>query len=90
MNSGATAACTARVFLTNQAFPSEAGEVPARSLALVPSRSLDGGLHEQFAITNYGRTSLSLSRKIVVRSDFADFFEVRSGRIIRRGRIASE
>ncbi len=89
VNSGATSACTARTFLTNRAFPSEGGDIPARVLSLVLSRALDGGLHEQLSITNYGRAALSCNLEIAVRSDFADIFEVKSGRIVRRGRIAT-
>ena len=89
VNSGATSACTARTFLTNRAFPSEGGDIPARVLSLVLSRALDGGLHEQLSITNYGRATLSFNLEIAVRSDFADIFEVKSGRIVRRGRIAT-
>ena len=89
VNSGATSACTARTFLTNRAFPSEGGDIPARVLSLVLSRALDGGLHEQLSITNYGRAALSFNLEIAVRSDFADIFEVKSGRIVRRGRIAT-
>ena len=90
VNSGATSAGAARIFLTNRAFPSESGAIAARTLNLVLDRTLDGGLREQYAITQYGRTPLRFNLEIAVRSDFADVFEVKSGRIVRRGRITSE
>jgi glycogen debranching enzyme len=89
LNSGAPAYYAARTFLTNRAFPSEGGDVPARSLTLVLGRAVDGGMHECYAITNHGRTTVRFNLEIAVRSDFADIFEVKSGHIVRRGRISS-
>ncbi len=89
VNSGATSPEAARVFLTNKSFPSEGGDIPARTLSLVLSRRLEGGLHEAYAITNYGRKPARFNLEIAVRSDFADVFEVKSGHIVRRGRISS-
>ena len=89
LNSGAPAYYAARMFLTNRAFPSEGGDVPARTLSLVLSRMIDGGMHETYAITNFGRASVRFNLEIAIRSDFADIFEVKSGRIVRRGRISS-
>ena len=89
LNSGAPAYYAARIFLTNRAFPSEGGDVPARSLTLVLTRAVEGGMHEAYAITNHGRSAVRFNLEIAVRSDFADVFEVKSGRIVRRGRISS-
>ena len=89
VNSGATHPNAARIFLTNRAFPSEGGDVPARSLSLRVSRALDGGLHEAFDVTNYARSTVRFNLELAIRSDFADVFEVKSGHIVRRGRITS-
>lgn len=89
LNSGAPAYYGCRIFLTNRAFPSEGGEVRARTLSLVLSRVIDGGLLELHEITNHGRTVAVFNYEVSIRSDFADVFEVKSGRIVRRGRIAS-
>ena len=89
LNSGAPAYYGARIFLTNHAFPSEGGDVSARTLSLIMSRVIDGGMHEAFAITNYGRLPVRFNLEIAVRSDFADVFEVKAARIVRRGRINS-
>ena len=65
-------------YIPNQpGFPSEGGDIPACTLLLVFSRALDGGLHEQFNIINYGRAKLSFNLEITVRSDLV---EVESGR----------
>ena len=63
--------------------------MPARTLSLVLSRAVDGGMHESHGITNHGRTTVRFNLEIAVRSDFADIFEVKSGHIVRRGRISS-
>ncbi len=89
LNSGAPAYYAARIFLTNRAFPSEGGDVPARSLTLVLTRAVNGGMHESYAITNHGRKTVRFNLEVAIRSDFADVFEVKSGHIIRRGRISS-
>ena len=89
LNSGAPAFYACRIYLTNQAFPSEGGDVPARSLSFVLSRVVDGGLIERHEITNHGRVAVAFNHEIAIRSDFADIFEVKSGRIVRRGRISS-
>ena len=89
VSSGPVTHFSARVFLLNQAFPSESGDVPARTLGLALSRTVDQGLHESIKVTNYGRAEVCFNLEVAVRCDFADLFEVRQGRIVRRGRIAT-
>jgi glycogen debranching enzyme len=90
LNGGAVAYDTARVFLTNRNFLTEDGTVPARSLGFVIGRRLGGGMHEDLDITNHGRKHVRFNLEIAIRSDFADVFEVKLGRIVRRGRITTE
>ncbi len=44
-------------------------------------------MHEDLDITNHGPKPVRFNLEIAIRSDFADVFEVKSGRIVRRGRI---
>ena len=90
LNGGAIAYDTACIFLTNRSFLTEDGAVPARSLGFVLSRTIAGGMHEDLDITNHGHNKVRFNLEIAVRSDFADVFEVKSGRIVRRGRISTE
>jgi glycogen debranching enzyme len=90
LNGGAITADTARIHLTNRAFLSEDGAVEARTLGLVVGRKLGGGMHEDLDITNHGRRPVKFNLEIAVRSDFADVFEVKQNRIVRRGRIATD
>ncbi|MBN8872480.1 MAG: amylo-alpha-1,6-glucosidase [Rhodospirillales bacterium] len=90
LNGGAVNYDAARIFLTNRGFLTQDGPVPARTVSLVLSRMIDGGMHEDFDITNHGQKPIRFNLEISLRSDFADVFDVKSGRSLRRGRIASE
>lgn len=90
LNGGAISYHAARVFMTNRAFLTENGTVPARTLGLVLGRRLEGGLHEDLDITNHGPATVRFSLELALRCDFADVFEVRSQKIVRRGRITTD
>jgi len=89
LNGGATSYYACRIFLTNRALPSEDGAIPERTLGLTIGRSIAGGLHEDIDITNHGMKRVRFQLEIAPRCDFADVFEVKSGRIVRRGRITT-
>ncbi len=90
LNSGTPTYYLARIYLTNQAILTESGTIPARTLSLVINRQIEGGIHEDFDLTNHGPSPVRFNLEIVIRSDFADVFEVKSDAIVRRGRITSE
>ncbi len=90
LNGGAVSYDTARVYLINRAFLTEDGPVDPRTLALSLARRIDGGMHEELDITNYSRKPVRFNLEIAIRSDFADVFDVKSNRMVRRGRIATE
>ncbi|MDQ8726678.1 glycogen debranching N-terminal domain-containing protein [Bradyrhizobium sp. LHD-71] len=90
LNSGNITHYASRVFLTNRKIPTEDGGIPERTLGLVLSRSVDGGIHEDIDLVNHGKKPVRFNLEIAIRSDFADLFEVKSGRIVRRGRITTE
>jgi glycogen debranching enzyme len=79
----------ARAYLTNAAFLTEEGDIPAGKLGLVLSRSVGDGVHEDLDVTNHGLGSVRFNLEIATRSDFADLFEVKSHRFVRRGHIES-
>jgi glycogen debranching enzyme len=89
LNGGAIAYYAARIFLTNGDFLSREGLVPARTLSLTVSREIDGGLHEDLDITNYGAAPARFSLEVSLRCDFADTFEVKANKIVRRGQIST-
>ncbi|MBV8455429.1 MAG: hypothetical protein JO122_02295, partial [Acetobacteraceae bacterium] len=90
LNGGAINANTARIHLVNREFLTEEGNVPARSLGFTIGRRLNGGMHEDLDITNHGARPVHFNLEIAIRSDFADVFEVKSNKIVRRGRITTE
>ena len=90
LNSGTPLYYLARIYLTNRTIPTEAGDIAARTLSLVIGRRICGGIHEDFDVTNYGPKPVRFNLEVVIRSDFADVFEVKSDKIVRRGRITSE
>jgi hypothetical protein len=90
LNGGAISYYAAKVYLTNQTILTEDGAIPPRTLGLVVSRSISGGMHEDLDVTNNGMKAVRFQLEVVLRSDFADIFEVKSGSIVRRGRITTE
>ena len=90
LNGGAISFDSSRIFLTNKPFLTEDGPVPAHALALELSRVMDNGMHEDLDITNFSQKPVRFNLEIAVRSDFADLFDVKAGRSIRRGRVTSE
>ncbi len=90
LTGGATTYYTSEVHLTNRAITTEDGTIPPHTLGLVISRSIEGGMHEDIDITNNGAKHVRFQLEIAMRSDFADIFEVKSGNIVRRGRITTE
>jgi glycogen debranching enzyme len=90
LNSGNVAYYATRIFLTNRALATEVGNVPAGTLGLGISRCIGGGVHEDLDVVNHGQKPVLFNLEIAVRSDFADLFEVKSGNIVRRGRITTK
>ena len=89
LNGGAITYHAARIFQTNRAFLTEDGPIPARTLGLMIGRHIDGGMHEDIDITNNSQKPVRFNLEIAIRADFADIFEVKSDRIVRRGRITT-
>ena len=47
------------------------------------------GLHEDIDITNYRMKRLRFSLELLLRTDFADIFEVKAKRVVRKGNIST-
>ena len=89
LNGGAVHHCASRIYLANREFLTQDGPVPARTVSLVLSRQLEFGMHEDLDITNHGRAAVRFNLEVVIRCDFADIFDVKDKRNIRRGHISS-
>jgi glycogen debranching enzyme len=90
LNGGPVQYYAARIYLTNRAILTEDGAIPPRTLGLTISRSINGGMHEDLDISNNNIKPVRFQLEIAFRCDFADIFEVKSGRIVRRGQITTE
>jgi glycogen debranching enzyme len=90
LNGGLLAGNAERVYLTNPAIPTAKNTIKKHTLGLVIGRHIDGGMHEDLEITNYGKDPAVFNFTVTVRNDFADLFEVKSKKITRRGKIDME
>src|SRR5215468_6486230 len=90
LNGGAITHYASRIHLTNRRIATTDGTIPERTLGLVISRSISGGMHEDLDITNNSMRRVRFQLEIALRCDFADIFEVKSGNIVRRGRIITK
>jgi glycogen debranching enzyme len=89
LNGGAVTHYASRTYLTNRNIETSDGIIGPRTIGLVVSRSITGGLHEDLDISNNSMSRVRFQLEIAMRCDFADIFEVKSGRIVRRGQIAT-
>jgi glycogen debranching enzyme len=90
LNGGALTFDSSRIFLTNKSFLTEDGPIVQQTLAFGLARVIDQGMHEDLDITNHGMKPIRFNLEIVFRSDFADVFDVKAKRDIRRGHINSD
>ena len=90
LNGGAMSHFAGRVFMTNRTIPASDGDIEARTLSLVLGRWVQGGVHEDLDLTNHGMKPVRFTLELAIRSDFADIFEVKSGRLVARGRITTD
>jgi glycogen debranching enzyme len=90
LNSGNITNCVSKMFLMNRTFLTQSGDVLAGTIGMEIGRCLSGGLHEDIDLVNHGAKPVEFNLEIAIRSDFADLFEVKSGRIVRRGQITTE
>jgi glycogen debranching enzyme len=90
LNGGPISYYAARIYLTNKSILTEDGPISPRTLGLTISRSISGGLHEDIDITNNSMKPVRFQLELAFRCDFADIFEVKSGHIVRRGKITTE
>ena len=89
LNGGAITPYASRTYLTNKQIRTADGIIPQRSLGLIVSRLISGGMHEDLDITNNGAKRVDFQLEIALHCDFADIFEVKSGDIVRRGQITT-
>lgn len=90
LTASATAHNAASIHLTNRTVPTEDGDVARGTLALTITRVIDEGIHEELDVVNYGLDPVRFHLQIALRCDFADLFEVKDHKFVRRGHIHTE
>ena len=89
LNAGAVFYYLSRTFLINTGFETEDGPVAERTIGLELNRMVEDGVHEDFEVTNYGAKKVRFNLELMIRSDFADLFDVKSHHIVRRGLVTT-
>jgi glycogen debranching enzyme len=74
----------------NPTLQTEDGELIERSIGLSVAREIAQAIDETVTIANYGLRPARFFLELLLRSDFADIFEVRAKQIVRRGRIVTD
>jgi len=87
LNSSPVQSFSARFEFTNDALLDNFGPVDPHTLSIRLDRTIDGGIHEDYDVVNYTRRTVRLTIEIEVHSDFADIFDVKDHRLVRRGTI---
>src|SRR4029077_10737494 len=88
-NSGAVTYYAFRAYLTNARILTEYGEIEPATLSLVFNRTVSDSIHEDFDLHNYGVKRARFNLEVSVRTDFADIFEVKTKRVIRKGNVTT-
>jgi len=88
-NSGAVTYYAFRAYLTNARILTEYGEIEPATLSLVFNRTVSDSIHEDFDVHNYGVKRVRFNLEVSVRTDFADIFEVKTKRVIRKGNVTT-
>ncbi len=89
LNSSSVESFSARFEFTNDAVIDEDGAIERHSIAIGLDRTMGGAVHEDYDLVNHGRRAISLAIEMEIASDFADLFEVKDGRVVRRGTLLS-
>ncbi|MDQ6735229.1 MAG: amylo-alpha-1,6-glucosidase, partial [Nitrospirota bacterium] len=87
LNAGTSAYFASRTSLVNPLVTTEQGTIPSGMLGLVLTRAISDALHEDLDIRNYSPQAVHFTLELLIRSDFADIFEVKAKEVTRRGHI---
>ena len=80
---------SARFELTNDAILDDHGPIERQTLGLRVDRTIGEAVHEDLDLTNYARRPVRVAIEVALTSDFADIFDVKDGRVLRRGQLNS-
>ncbi|MBV9171974.1 MAG: amylo-alpha-1,6-glucosidase [Chloroflexi bacterium] len=87
LTSSAVRYYAARFELVNPELEMDDGHLTAHEVGLTLRRRVRLSIHEDLDLVSYSNRTVHFQLEIVVRSDFADIFEVRNHKLIRRGNM---
>ncbi|MHB1488209.1 MAG: amylo-alpha-1,6-glucosidase [Acidimicrobiales bacterium] len=90
LNSSAVEASSSRFEFTNPELATSSDPLPRNSLQLRLDRTIEHGVHEDYELTNYAGRPVDIDLEVSIESDFADLFDVKSHRLLRRGLLQSK
>ena len=90
LNSSAVEFFSSRFEFTNPDLIDEDGVIPRHTVSLRLDRTVSGGVHEDYDVINYSRRPIRITLEISITSDFADIFDVKARRLVRRGEINTQ
>ncbi len=90
LSSSAVSYYASRCYFTNPTVATEDGDISGQRLGLRVTRTIGDGIHEDLDITNYALDPVRFILEIALRADFADLFEVKSHKLVRRGRVVTQ
>jgi len=89
LNSTIVQSFSARHEFVNAEIATRGGRIEGGALHLRLDRTMHHGIHEDYDLTNYASEAVELELELRFESDFADLFDVKERRLVRRGSRAS-
>ena len=90
LNSSPIEFFSSRYEFTNPELLDATGTIPRENLSIRLDRTVSGGVHEDYDVVNYARRPVRLLLEIAIASDFADIFDVRRRKLLRRGTLDTQ
>ncbi len=87
LNSSETAYWGSRAYLVNPEIATDQGMMASGIVGLMVTRAVSDAFHEDLDIRNYSPHPQRFTLELLIRSDFADIFEVKDKNLKRRGHI---
>ncbi len=87
LNSSEVEHFSSRFEFTNPEIHAPDGMIPASSIHLRLDRTVGQGVHEDYDVVNHSGMPVEVEVEVSFESDFADLFDVKHGRLTRRGSI---
>jgi glycogen debranching enzyme len=85
LNSSAVRPFSCRFEFVNATIVTEGGVIDEATLHLRLDRTVGRGVHDDYDLANYGPKAVQLNLDVRIEGDYADLFDVKRGRLIRRG-----